>query len=672
MRFAEKEDISDHMGLVSEPKGPDKIIADTGTGVHLVGMKHVRPKDRGKVFTDDDAIQLSTANGKVSVHQKIRLFNDKLGENFDAVVLDKTPAALSVGRLCMDGDWELVWRNKTFPYLKKPGKRVIRLPVHNYVPYIATNNKFSALMAGTDVESSSSSDLSEDDGSPSKKEEEAAKLFGDDDEDEVDAESMEVNVSKHNIEEPIPKGVEGRLNLENQSLSVSHLMTHLPKNPHCAACQRAKREFKPARRKPPDKVPEEKKKFGRLVTMDHLICRGDSDKGIDQETVGLIVNDHDTKWIACYPSTSNTVEEVESSLRHYMGSFKIKLLYSDNAPELISAARNLKISHDTSTPYRSQTNSKAERMIRKVLEGTRTVIEQSGLSSKWWPMACQHFCFSLNISVVDGDSSYNKKFGHGHFKGLRIPFGSLIDFKIPKTPSIKIDKFGKPTAPGLFLGYYLAHGGQWKGDYLVTPITEFTEDNKSGRVIVYRVKEVIVDKSSPVAFPMKEVTDKRLRNIEKKELTIAFNFDGRHHIMDCIAEEPGSTKLVSSEQHKLSERKPSDEYELEDGRIRKRHRNSSRPLGIPKEVWRKMSYKDRKDVAVLDAELAAKDDTKVLAAEIKSKSVTSVSSSKHTKEPHPSLDNINNWMKGSIKRPKHLYDKRAIVEFCCGENSKMG
>ena len=74
-------------------------------------------------------------------------------------------------------------------------------------------------------------------------------------------------------------------------------------------------------------------------------------------------------------------------------------MYSDNAPEIIRAVDDLKIPHDTSTPYRSQTNSKAERVNRKVLEGTRTVLEQAGLHSKWWPFACQHFRFLLNIAT---------------------------------------------------------------------------------------------------------------------------------------------------------------------------------------------------------------------------------------------------------------------------------
>ena len=146
--------------------------------------------------------------------------------------------------------------------------------------------------------------------------------------------------------------------------------------------------------------------------------------------------------------------------------------------------RTLKIPHDTSTPYRSQTNSKAERMNRKILDGTRTVLEQAGLSSKWWPLASQHFSMSLNIDLKEGDSSYNKRYELGHFKGLKCPFGSLIDFKVPKNASDRLTKFDKPTLPGLFLGYHLSNGGKWKGDYLVAPLVDFSEENQSGKIYI--------------------------------------------------------------------------------------------------------------------------------------------------------------------------------------------
>ena len=78
-----------------------------------------------------------------------------------------------------------------------------------------------------------------------------------------------------------------------------------------------------------------------------------------------------------------------------MLSNRILHLYTDGAPEIAKAGKNLRTCHDTSTPYRSATNGIAEREIRNVSEGTRTLLEHSywpyvwGLPSSYWPYVCQ-------------------------------------------------------------------------------------------------------------------------------------------------------------------------------------------------------------------------------------------------------------------------------------------
>eukprot|EP00972_Heterocapsa_arctica_P076927 11347020-Heterocapsa_arctica.AAC.1 len=78
----------------------------------------------------------------------------------------------------------------------------------------------------------------------------------------------------------------------------------------------------------------------------------------------------------------------------------------------------------------------------------------AGLSSMWWPHAVKYFCFSLNILLEDGDRAYNLRHGKGHFKALKIPFRSLIDFRPPKVLLTAFPKFRKTTMPGIMLGYH--------------------------------------------------------------------------------------------------------------------------------------------------------------------------------------------------------------------------
>ena len=82
-------------------------------------------------------------------------------------------------------------------------------------------------------------------------------------------------------------------------------------------------------------------------------------------------------------------------------------MYTDNAPEFIAAVSRFKLKRETSTPYRSIANSIAERSIRTVTEGTRTLLEQSGFPVQWWPYAARSFWHSMNIAVIDADSAYN-------------------------------------------------------------------------------------------------------------------------------------------------------------------------------------------------------------------------------------------------------------------------
>ena len=81
-------------------------------------------------------------------------------------------------------------------------------------------------------------------------------------------------------------------------------------------------------------------------------------------------------------------------------------------------------------PWPSAENGVAERTVRRVLEGARTILLVSGLNEPWWPLAVRHWSFAYNIDQgAVGDSPYNRRHWKGHYTKLRAPFGSLIDFE---------------------------------------------------------------------------------------------------------------------------------------------------------------------------------------------------------------------------------------------------
>ena len=62
--------------------------------------------------------------------------------------------------------------------------------------------------------------------------------------------------------------------------------------------------------------------------------------GINDETAGIVLFDRATKWLQSYPVGGKTAELALEAFQNFAGpKDKIKLLYSDDAPELQRAAK---------------------------------------------------------------------------------------------------------------------------------------------------------------------------------------------------------------------------------------------------------------------------------------------------------------------------------------------
>ena len=96
--------------------------------------------------------------------------------------------------------------------------------------------------------------------------------------------------------------------LTEDAKSLTLLCTHLPKNPYCNSCMRSKVNQKPKRRRRGKKHTVEARKFGDLVTGDHLISNGVLSNGIDGEAVGFLLRDHATKFKQLYPAARKSAK----------------------------------------------------------------------------------------------------------------------------------------------------------------------------------------------------------------------------------------------------------------------------------------------------------------------------------------------------------------------------
>ena len=296
--------------------------------------------------------------------------------------------------------------------------------------------------------------------------------------------------------------LESRLRKEVKSLR--HLLTHLPKNPYCPACQIGKLTKVHARRHAPDG--EDNIQFGRKCTADSVYARGDKSRALDGSEYAMAFLDIGTAWLSRVPTCERSAADAREAMRDVAGpDCNIESFYSDGAKELIKAAKKLNWCHTTSIPYTSSYNGRVERAIRHVKEGTQTVLVQCGLSHKWWPLAAKHFCFASNILGRSGDikSPYELRHKGGPSTGFRIPFGVAIHFRPNKVLAKKLPKFGPNRVPGIFVGWHVPPGGLWKGEYLVAYMPDMQQLalSRPARIAINRCREVVVNWEKPYTFP---------------------------------------------------------------------------------------------------------------------------------------------------------------------------
>ena len=156
-------------------------------------------------------------------------------------------------------------------------------------------------------------------------------------------------------------------------------------------------------------------------------------KVVNLETItdmSVVVQDLATQWLQSYPCKTKTSQETEKSLQKFLEpTRKPKVIHTDNSLECGKACEDLPWNHCTSTPHRSETNSIAERAVRRIKEGTLAVLLQSGLDEKWWADSMECYCYLRNSQdlLTDGKTQYERRCGEP-FEGPVIPFGSIAEY----------------------------------------------------------------------------------------------------------------------------------------------------------------------------------------------------------------------------------------------------
>ena len=180
----------------------------------------------------------------------------------------------------------------------------------------------------------------------------------------------------------------------------------------------------------------------------------------------MVLKDRFSGWRDCYPKASKSADDAYAALLDFQGPKEsVKYFYSDSSPELAKAATDLGWCHGTATPGRKESNGVAEAAVKAVLQGARSTLERAGFKPAWWPAAVKHWCFAANTAIVDGESPWQLRHGKGHFSGLMLPFGCLVDFKPSavkpgrRARRVPHPKFAPVAEPGVFMGYHVLPRG---------------------------------------------------------------------------------------------------------------------------------------------------------------------------------------------------------------------
>ena len=209
-----------------------KWLLDTGAAVHHVPKHTVHANE---IFESDKVVRLRTANGIIETRDRVYVEVPGLDFRIEAVVLPKGEAALSVGRLIMQG-FDFHWdQYDAVPVVHNPSGKQVLVWTEHHTPYVSgIDFQPIAVPALTGTADSDGVGLvppaPEDSPPPQPPRAEPATVVDADDDPYAEDEVVDVR----------PK--------DRGPMSLSHMMTHYPFHPDCEVCVRANKKRRSHRR----------------------------------------------------------------------------------------------------------------------------------------------------------------------------------------------------------------------------------------------------------------------------------------------------------------------------------------------------------------------------------------------------------------------------------------
>ena len=542
-------------------------IFDSGCGHDLVGLANARYLK--KHFQKVNKARFDTANGKTESTLTVPInlpLDDVLGRGHESLmanpfVLEDTPGVLSMGLRCMHQGYAFIWLPGKLPCLitregylfpldldgdiplfKEDGcwrrvndvdfcrqecgieltdgnivvhldKRFAQTRTNHYRAVPGKSKKFCGDFRQDSHDPFIDDPLPEKEEEPSEPDSDGSTATGP--AGTVGELTTANNTDDSDLEcvsDTDPTEIEVRHSLIKESMSLEHFLNHKRSLPdHCEMCMRAKTKRKPRKR---GSFSRETTAFGEIGTIDHVVMKDWMGlPGVGGFYDALNYLDLFSGYKASVPVKKKDTFETFTALNNIKGKDIFASIYSDNWEALKKAVRGIRATWEGSLPGVHKSNAIIERCNQDILYGARVCLGQAGLPGCFWTYAAPYYCHIENIlEDPDGNSAWKARHGSG-FTGRAIPFGCGVFF-LPSPTHYTNHKTLPAMSYGIFLGYRLAPGGRWNGEYIVQDLDTFIDmplDAEASSTECYvhpHITEQVRLGARGICFPLKPAYDR--------------------------------------------------------------------------------------------------------------------------------------------------------------------
>ena len=96
-----------------------EFVVDSGASMHMISKKDLSDAEMDTLTKSCSPTKVITANGEVQTHEEATVYVKELDIFLTMKVLENTPAALSLGKLCDENGYSYEWINGQKPHLIK-------------------------------------------------------------------------------------------------------------------------------------------------------------------------------------------------------------------------------------------------------------------------------------------------------------------------------------------------------------------------------------------------------------------------------------------------------------------------------------------------------------------------------------------------------------------------